>query len=264
MIYRSSGNGIVGAQIIGTQKGGTTALFDFLSEHYQIGTPRGIKETHFFDNEAMFASGVPDHGAYEALFESNANTIIRLEATPIYMYWRPVASRLAAYNPALKLIMILRDPVERAISQWQMEYSRGTEADAFRMAVERELEYLNRGEQHRVRSYIDRGFYSEQIRRLLTFFPREQMLFLRQQDLLSDHRRLLCRVYAFLGVEEPQCFPTQRIIRPIETSTVLPAIPADIREKLRPLFLSDLGEVEKVTGLDTSEWRNVGAVNELT
>jgi hypothetical protein len=247
MIYRPSRDGIVGAQIIGTQKGGTTALFDFLSEHYQIGTPSGIKETHFFDNEALFESGPPDHGAYESLFESNANTIIRLEATPIYMYWRPVASRLAAYNPALKLIMILRDPVERAISQWQMEFSRGTEADTFQVAIERELEYVNRGEQRRVRSYIDRGYYGLQIRRLLTFFPREQMLFLRQEDLLSDHRGSLGRAYAFLGVEEPPHFPTQRIIRPIETRTVLPAIQADIREKLRLLFLPDLEEVEKMT-----------------
>jgi Sulfotransferase domain len=245
--------GIVDAQIVGTQKGGTTALFEFLSEHRQISTPRALKEVHFFDDEAMFA-GRPNYGKYESLFGSDAHAIVRLEATPIYMYWAPVASRLAAYNPETKLIMILRDPVERAISQWEMEFSRGTETEAFESALEREGEHLGREEQHRVRSYIDRGFYGVQIRRLLRYFPREQMLLLKQDDLLAEHQKTLRRVYQFLGVDEPASFPLQRIIRPTEKSMLLPSIPADLRERLSRVFVSDLEDVERMTGLDVGDW----------
>jgi hypothetical protein len=245
---------IVGAQIIGTQKGGTTALFEFLSKHRQISIPRALKEVHFFDNDVAFAEGRPDYDAYESLFKCGANTIVRLEATPIYMYWLSVASRLAAYNPEIKLIMMLRDPVERAISQWEMEFSRGAESEVFEIALERERECISLGGQDRVRSYIDRGFYAVQIRRLLRYFPREQMLFLKREDLLMEHQKTLRRVYEFLGVEEPEYYPPQRIIHPIENRAQLPGIRAEIRDALRRIFVTDLEDVQRLTGLDVSTW----------
>jgi hypothetical protein len=246
--------GIVGAQIAGTQKGGTTALFEFLSEHRRISTPYALKEVHFFDDEAAFATRRPDYGVYESLFRRDAHAIVRLEATPIYMYWLPAVSRLAEYNPETKLILILRDPVERAISQWAMEFSRGAEPEVFEIAIEREREYLNRGEQHRVRSYIGRGFYGVQIRRLLRYFSRERMLLLKQDDLLTEHQKTLRRVYAFLGVEEPAYLPNQRIVHSAEKRALLPGIQPGIREELRRVFVSDLEDVERITGLDLGKW----------
>lgn len=246
--------GIVGAQIVGTQKGGTTALFEFLSEHPQINTPRALKEVHFFDNEDAFAAGRPDYGAYESLFRCDAHATVRMEATPIYMYWLPAVARLAEYNPETKLILILRDPVERAISQWEMEFSRGTEPEVFEIAIEREREYLNRGEQHRVRSYIDRGFYGVQIRRLLRYFPREHMLLLKRDELLTEHQKTLRRVYDFLGVEEPACLPLQRIVHSTEKRAPLPGIRPGIQEELRRVFVSDLEEVERLTRLNVGTW----------
>jgi len=246
--------GIVDAQIVGTQKGGTTALFEFLSEHRQISTPRALKEVHFFDDEAAFATGHPDYAAYESLFRCDTHAIVKMEATPIYMYWLPAVSRLAEYNPETKLILILRDPVERAISQWEMEFSRGTEPEVFEIAIEREREYLSRGQQHRVRSYIDRGFYGVQIRRLLRYFSREHMLLLKRNDLLSEHQKTLRRVYDFLGVEEPACLPLQRIVHPTEKRALLPGIQAGIREELRRVFVPDLEDVERLTGLDVGKW----------
>src|SRR3984957_761696 len=246
--------GIVGAQIVGTQKGGTTALFEFLSEHRQISTPRALKEVHFFDNEAAFAAGRPDYDAYEALFRSDSYTIVKIEATPVYMYWLPAAARLAEYNPDTKLILILRDPVERAVSQWEMEFSRGTEPEVFEIAMEREREYLSRGQQHRVRSYIDRGFYGVQIRRLLRYFPRERMLLLKRDELLTEHQKTLRRVYDFLGVEEPACLPLQRIVHSTEKRALLPGIRPGIQEELRRVFVPDLEDVERLTGLDVGKW----------
>jgi len=130
-----------------------------------------------------------DYEAYESLFKCDAHAIVKMEATPVYMYWLPAVSRLAEYNPETKLILILRDPIERAISQWEMEFSRGTESEVFEIAIEREREYLSRGQQHRVRSYIDRGFYGVQIRRILSYFPREHMLLLKRDDLLTEHQK---------------------------------------------------------------------------
>ncbi len=229
-------------------------MFEFLSQHRQIGTPRALKEVHFFDDDAAFAKGHPDYGAYESIFRCDAHTIVRLEATPIYMYWRPVASRLAAYNPDTKLILILRDPVERAISQWEMEFSRGTESEVFEIALERERECLSRGEQHRVRSYIDRGFYGVQIRRLLRHFPREQILVLKREDLLAELQTTLRRVYEFLGVEEPECVPPQRMVHPTKKRAQLPGVQSGTRDALRQLFVADLEDVQRITGVDVAPW----------
>src|SRR5688572_4249341 len=106
--------------IAGVQKGGTTALFDYLGDYPDI-VLADAKELHFFDDEAQDWSA-PDYGAYNARFSDPAGRPCG-EATPIYTYWPNSLERIAAYNPAMKLVVMLRDPVERAWSHWRMEYA---------------------------------------------------------------------------------------------------------------------------------------------
>src|SRR5690606_2300359 len=91
------------------------------------------------------------YAGYEALFGRRAEAPVRLEATPIYMYWRAAPERIAAYNASMKLILILRNPAERAVSQWEMEFSREAETENFDIALEREREFLSEhpGKHHR-------------------------------------------------------------------------------------------------------------------
>jgi len=189
--------------VAGVQKGGTTALFDYLQEHPALLLP-AIKEAHFFDDETVDWAR-PDYSPYHALFQGADVDHARLwgEATPIYTYWPNSLERIAAYNPAMKIIVMLRDPIERAWSHWKMEYARGAETEPFAWCIRegraRVAENVATPGYHREFSYVERGFYGAQVLRLLGLFPREQVLFLRSDDLRSEPDRILSTVCDFLG-----------------------------------------------------------------
>src|SRR5262249_262451 len=108
----------VGFVVGGTMKGGTTALSAFLDQHPEIHMARG-KETHFFDTDEPFRSGSrPDYGLYHHHFTPDSGTRLLGDATPIYLYWEAAPARIAAYNPRMKWVLLLRQPAERAHSHW--------------------------------------------------------------------------------------------------------------------------------------------------
>jgi hypothetical protein len=188
--------------IAGAQKGGTTALFSYLSEYPDIalGEP---KEVHFFDDESQDWSA-PDYAAYHAHFPAARGRPCG-EATPIYLYWRSSLERIAVYNPGMKLVAVLRDPVERAWSHWRMEYARGAETRPFAWCIREGRQRLFEAEPwgfHREFSYVERGFYGEQLERASALFGRERVLALRSQDLRADPAAALSAVRSFLGLPD--------------------------------------------------------------
>lgn len=189
--------------VAGVQKAGTTALYDYLSEDPAIGLSK-VKEVHFFDDEGRDWAA-PDYGPYHAQFDWD-RPAIRGEATPIYAYWPGALERIARYNPAIRLILMLRDPVERAWSHWRMEYARGVETRPFSWCVRQGRRRLFDSEPwgvHREFSYVERGFYGEQVERLFELFPRDQVLILSADELRRDPNGVLGRVNAFLRAPPP-------------------------------------------------------------
>lgn len=188
--------------VVGAQKAGTTALFDYLGNHSQIGLS-GEKEAHFFDDESQDWP-TPDYEAYHRHFDWTALRI-RGEVTPIYAYWPRSIERIKVYNPAIKLIMLLRDPVERAWSQWRMEFDRGVETHDFGWCIRQGRQRLFEASPwgyHRGFSYVERGFYATQIARLRDYFPVKQLLIIGANDLRLDPAMTLAKVTQFLGVGE--------------------------------------------------------------
>ncbi len=187
--------------VIGAQKAGTTALFDHLADDSRLNLSQ-IKEAHFFDDEAIDWAA-PDYGAYHAHFDLERPGL-RGEATPIYIFWPNSLERLAAYNPAARLILMLRDPVERAYSHWQMEYARGVEtlpfAQAIRAGRDRLAGKAGNHPDRRVFTYVERGFYGAQVERLLGLFPADQVLILLAETLKRDPTGALGAVGDFLGL----------------------------------------------------------------
>lgn len=193
---------LVSFLVAGVQKGGTTALFDYLGDYGDIALP-AEKELHFFDDEGQDWSH-PDYDGYHAHFPEVGGRPAG-EATPIYTYWPRSPDRIFAYNPAMKLIVVLRDPVERAWSHWRMEHMRGTEAGDFGWCVREGRQRLYAAEpwgHNRDGSYVERGFYGEQMERLLELFPRGQVLVLTAEALRADHGVVLSRVRGFLGLPD--------------------------------------------------------------
>lgn len=175
--------------IAGTQKGGTAALAQFLAQHPQIFISRQ-KELHFFDTDTYFRGATPDYAWYHQHFEGSEGYRAVGEATPIYMSWPAAAPRIKAYNPAMKLIMILRNPAERANAVCIiMEHRCGYGHLPFRWAARcgRVCNVLLRFAWRRLyRCNTKRGFSSHQTNGVLEYFLRERISFLKTDQRLQD------------------------------------------------------------------------------
>ena len=177
--------------VCGVQKGGTTSLHAHFSEHPELLAPRR-KEIHFFDAE-HFDWAKPDYTWLDWIFPRDDGRRLRFDITPIYGFWPPSIARIRDYNPNARLIYLFRDPLQRAWSQWCMRFARREEHLSFAEAI-REGRHRMDGLaafalERRGHSYVERGFYGEQVRRLLAHFPRENILFLPVPGLMERSSR---------------------------------------------------------------------------
>lgn len=249
---------LVNFVIAGVQKGGTTALFDYLGDYPDVVLPdfehvpevlHAHKELHFFDDDSLDWDR-PDYAAYHARFTDPAGRPCG-EATPIYAYWPNSLERIAAYNPAMKLIMVLRDPVHRAWSQWRMEFSRGFETHPFAWCIRQGRQRLFDAEpwgHHPKFSYVERGFYGEQIERLYGLFPRDQVLVLTSDALRADPGFAMGEVRALLGLG-PAAAPEPREVH-VGAKMAYPSelTAADI-DYLRQVYALDAERLAALTGV---------------
>ena len=179
--------------IIGTQKGGTSFLYHLLT-HHPLVEPAARKELHFFDGPGPF-----DKGAewYRRCFPrpkmSDGRRSITGEATPSYLFDPPVAKRMAKMVPQARLIALLRNPIDRAYSHYQMQVKRGTEPRAFEEAIEQQRS-----------SYVSRGLYVDQLLRWFEFFSKEQLLVLKSEDFFERPVETLKAVLDFLELPDWQ------------------------------------------------------------
>lgn len=237
--------------ICGAQKAGTTALDAYLRRHPEI-CMANAKEAHFFDSEVFFQRDEPDYSIYHSAFDRKPSHRFVGEATPIYMYWYDAPRRLWRYNPDMKLIVILRNPIERAYSDWNMERSRNSEAlsfwDAIRFEPQRRREALPY--QLRRFSYVDRGFYTEQLRRLWTYFPEEQVLVLRTESLKSKPHETLQEVCDFLGASRFGAIE----VGEVHSRPYLAPLGDREKEYLRHIFEYEIRGLERLLGWDLSDW----------
>jgi hypothetical protein len=197
--------------VAGVPKAGTSALHAALVRHPQLFLPE-VKEPKFFltDGPPPSAGGPGDRQTYqehvwrradyEALFDPAPPGTLRGEATPFYLHDLASHGRIARLIPHARLILVLRDPVDRAHSNWSHLWGAGLEPEAdFLRAVQLEPARRARG-WAAFWHYTDLGRYGSQLRHLLEHFPREQILLLRYRDLRDDPRGTVDRVCRFLGV----------------------------------------------------------------
>lgn len=196
----------------GVQKGGTSALAQYLGAHPDVRLPDG-KEAHIFDRPQLDPAWTAERfdAEYDIYFPALDPAAMCGDATPFYVFHPLVVARIARYNPAIKWIVLLRDPVDRAISHYHMERDRGFERLPLWAALLLEPWRL-RGRRNdlsdnsplRHHSYRTRGAYAEQLDTLHALFPPEQILILRSVDLLAAPGLSMQRVYAFLGLSAPR------------------------------------------------------------
>jgi hypothetical protein len=191
--------------ILGAQKAGTTALYAYLRWHPEIMGP-SWKEVSFFDRH--YGRGVR---WYRGHFPLRSRGRIVGEASPGYLFHPLAPARVRETVPDAKLIVLLRDPVDRALSHYHHEVALGREPLSFEDALDAEPE-RTRGEEERMarepgyfshawwdHTYLARGRYAEQLERWFGVFPREQLLGVASEELAADTAGTYQRVLDFLG-----------------------------------------------------------------
>ncbi|WP_395337628.1 sulfotransferase (plasmid) [Novosphingobium sp. BL-8H] len=241
--------------VCGAQKGGTTSLYAHFLEHPDLQDPNE-KEIHFFDDETVDWHD-PCYDLLHARFDGPAGARLRYDITPIYQFWPNALSRIAEYNPDAKLIFLFRDPYERALSHWAMEFARRAENLDFRRAIREGRNRLSdlprNAPAWREYSYLERGLYGEQIEKALQLFPADQMLFLRSEDLRDDHVTTLKSIEEFLGISPFPDTGPKREHRRYATPETSGAGPDDLALIARFVAL-DLEKFSQLSGLDISGW----------
>ena len=242
--------------IAGAQKGGTTALDMFLGQHPQISMALD-KEVHFFDNEKLFKAGRKvNYDRYHFFFSPDNQNQMVGDATPNYMYWPPAAQRIFDYNPQMKFILVLRNPIERAFSQWNMQRDRKIDHLSFYDAIQQESERCKPplSKQNRIYSYVDRGFYATQIERLWSVFPKEQILILKNEDLRNDLQNSLDLVCDFLGVS---LFEQKVESKTVHARPYVNQLGHKEKAYLIEIFKPEIRKLEKMLHWDCNQWLQV-------
>jgi len=237
--------------LAGAQKSGTTALHYFLEKHPNI-TMGDQQEIHFFDNEAMFA-GTVDYEQLHKHYPAVAPSTIAGDCTPSYIYYEPATERICQYNPKIKLVVLLRNPVERAFAHWNMQRFKGREPLDFFDAVREEKTRIAGAPPAETRrfAYVDRGFYARQLERLFKFFPREQVKVVKFEEFKDKQRETLVSIFSFLRLEPLRSVRSKdRNVVPYER-----AMNWEERIFLYHLFADDIARLERMLSWDCSDWK---------
>ena len=201
--------------IIVAQKCGTTSLYSYLMRHPNVGAAFE-KEVRYFNNH--YENGV---NWYKAHFPANfyrylmtrrdGSRFVTGEGEPSYLPNPIVPQRAFGLTPGVKLIVMLRNPVDRAYSHYQHRFTRGREKRTFEEVVEADKEILKDGWGglptgdykrlgHLHYSYLPRGFYADQIKTWMDVFPKEQFLVIRAEDFFSESQTTFDEVLNFIGI----------------------------------------------------------------
>lgn len=289
--------------IIGAAKGGTTALHRYLSQHPQIFMSRR-KELRFFP----FEGGRPDYRGpgdaadaasititldeYRAHFEGSEVFPARGEASPLYLYMSQSAERIRHYLPEVKLIAVLRQPAERAFSQYLMIKRDELETLEFTEALAAEDRRVADGWGHRWH-YRRRGFYAAQLKPYFERFGREQLRVYLYDDYVADPAGMMRDVFRFLGVDDSYVpdmsvrhneskFPRSRalqvflneprgaknLLKPLlpagwsrrigdhlrRRNLTRPQLSEETRRSLIEVYREDIVELQEMLGRDLSHW----------
>lgn len=282
--------------IIGAQKAGTTALYHYLRQHPQIYmSPE--KEAHFFsyENEKLDFHGssrnltipITNIDEYRKLFQKVSSEIAIGEASPSYLYIPKALERIQHYIPDVKIIAILRNPTDRAYSNFLQCVRNGCEPlTDFKQAIQAEKARIGDPRLH----YVQKGFYSIQLKRFFDRFALKQIKVYLYEDLQNDPFSVLQDIFQFLGVDKEfvpdvsskynvSGIPKNKTLQVLMTgltpisARLKPLLPAKLRQSIRERLLmkppelvlemrrqlidvyqEDILKLQKVIQRDLSKW----------
>lgn len=278
--------------IIGAQKSGTTSLYEYLCQHPQV-YMSPIKEPHFFTYEGeshLSNKIITDWERYIALFSmAKPHHVAIGEASPSYLHAQNAPERIARYLPDVRLIAILRNPIDRAFSNWLHNVRNGREKLSFREALAKEEERMRQGIGYAF-YYKFKGFYYQHLSRYIHKFPREHIRVYLFEELSSNPMELLKDIFVFLDIDTSvqiniqqhnvsgiprgflggifnyirklkaiqklgKQFVSERLRRRIRSKVLeKPVLENELRKYLIELYREDIIKLEHLLGRDLSNW----------
>tara|TARA_B100000768_G_scaffold34623_1_gene33225 strand:+ start:898 stop:1764 length:867 start_codon:yes stop_codon:yes gene_type:complete len=280
--------------IVGAPKSGTTSLFHYLNRHPQV-VMSSQKEPNYFSYNAIHEQGMYyDNNSintldkYESLFLQKENMLYG-EASVSYLFYDNVAEDIKKYNPNSKIIIMLRNPIERAFSHYLMDYRLGLISDSFENIITKKSKHKNAHLFYQ--QYIEVSKYSGQIQRYLDFFEKENILFIDFEDFKKNISFTVGKVYSFLNIStrfnidkhlkhNVFTMPKNKVIRFIYSFTFFrkiiaflfpiflvkyirniffsldkkPELSNDTISKLNKIFNNDVVKLEELLSKDYSKW----------
>jgi hypothetical protein len=254
-----------GLLVIGAQRAGTSSLYKYLEGHplllASLRKETGYLSRHYARGEAWYRAHFASRARHAVLTRRHGRPPIGFEATPYYLFHPLAPERAAQLVPEARLVVLVRDPVERAWSHYHHEARRGREELSFTDAIEAEPARLADEERRLAEdplaktlrlnrySYLAKGRYAEQLERWLEHYPRRQLLVLRTEDLFATPRLVLAELYRFLDL--PEWYPAEfenhsYAMRPPERSPV----PDAVRERLAAEYAPHNRRLYELVGRD--------------
>lgn len=243
--------------IVGTPKSGTTSLFHYLQEHPEVFLPE-LKEPHFFScpevKETYYKTEIVDlKEKYLNLYQSTKAFKAIGDLSSSYLFNTNAAERISTFNPAAKIIIVLRNPVERAISHYLMDVNLGY----INVSL---LKVFNNKEKYQkyYKEYIELGFYHQQIAAYKKYFPENQIKIIISDDFFANTAETLKQIYSFINISKilttdfktvhnsynkPR-FKALGSIR--QSDTLKKIIPPELRSKLKSFFFIKNAEKPKL------------------
>lgn len=228
--------------ILGAMKSGTTSLYQYLCQHPKV-LAAHKKEVYYFDKHYMYGEQwYRGNFPTRRQMKSAGQGTVTGEATPYYLFHPTIAERIANLLPQVSLIVVLRDPVDRAISHYFHSVRRGKENRPIRQAFAEEDFYVKPEEKlleadhytsnrHRMWSYVSRGLYAQQLKKYLELFPREQLLVLKSEALFAAPQTSVTTVTDFLDLEPFELCD----VKVLNAGTYAKSEPSEVREMRKQL-----------------------------
>ena len=281
--------------IVGAPKAGTTSLYHYLNEHPQVEMSLQ-KEPDYFSDKAIQSQGmyygknrIDTEEKYNGLFNTQKKDVIFGEGSVSYLFYPTVAQDIKAYNPIAKIIIMLRNPINRAFSHYLMDYRLGLVSDSFEDIINKKSRDKNA--QLFYQQYIKVGEYATQLKRYFDIFDKENILLVDYEDFKNDVTGTVNSAYSFLNVstefsadvsKKHNAFtmPKNKLIRFMYSLVVIrnilsfifpknimkavrlvlfrkdkkPKLLEETRNQLKHYFSNDVRLLESLIGKDYSKW----------
>ena len=191
--------------IVGAPKAGTTSLYHYLNEHSEI-EMSSQKEPDFFSDQSLQKqklyydkNRIDTIEKYNSLFERE-DVILRGDSSVSYLFYEDVPHKIITYNPDAKIIIMLRNPIDRAFSHYLMDYSLGLISESFETIIQKQSKHKNANLFYQ--QYIQVSEYTKQIKRYLEVFSKDNIHFIDYEDFKNDTSDVVNSVFLFLGVND--------------------------------------------------------------